>query len=596
MYRNKKKFTTPLRIQIYDQEKLILDREFKEYPIVIGQNPKSEIVLPHHTSISQQHAVIVEKKSQPQISALSKKIYFHNKKVKTAPAVNDAPISIGPFKFVFYTLPEKTQNLKNEEALYEEKTVIVKSITPSNETEEKMVSFHKTNNKSKILDRNLNLATPHEYVDQISLNESVLEGIITWNGEMYDVQHFELNEKVSVGSGPRAGLQLPLFKKNLDLALYNGETTECFIPKGSQVTIKRKKSILTFPDLLKSNILKAWDDGHLLTMNRSDFVSIEFDKRSSVHFRYVPMPRKLAEKKLTVPDEEIRKTTLYSGLIHCFLLLFTYFSKPKIHVPKIKNVPERYARLLVNPPKKKEPIYKEKVPEKVFVKKQSKPKKVALKKSQRLKKLNKYPLKIEKKKPVDVKKLVAALLPNSLPQNVPPLSINIDKSARKLKSVKTSGILDTLETTSSPVENVGSINTKGLSSGKSYGIKASRGISGSRNIEASVMGKEHIKIGKEEGLTKGQVRAEVKKHINAIARCYERSLLTNPDLAGRVQFEWNIQPNGRVTSARVSKSEMTNGDVLYSCVTSIIRNMQFPEAKNGQRTPANVGFPFGRMQ
>ncbi len=596
MYRNKKKFTTPLRIQIYDQDKLILDREFKEYPIVIGQNPKSEIVLPHHTSIAQQHAVIVEKKSQPQISALSKKIYFHNKKVKTAPAVNDAPISIGPFKFVFYTLPEKTQNIQNEEALYEEKTVIMNNINLSDQAEEKIVSNDKPNSKSKILDKNLNLATPHEYVDKISPNESILEGIITWNGEMYDVQHFELNEKVSVGSGPRAGLQLPLFKKNLDLALYNGETTECFVPKGSEVTVKRNKSTLTLPDLLKSKVLKAWDDGYLLTMNRSDFVSIEFDKSSSVHFRYVPMPRKLAEKNLTVPDEEIRKTTLYSGLIHCFLLLFTYFSKPKVHVPKIKNVPERYARLLVNPPQKK--VEKPPVPIKkeVVVKKQSKPKKVALKKSKRLKRLNKYPLKIEKKKPVDVKKLVAALLPNSLPQNVPPLSINIDKSAKKLKSVKTSGILNTLETTSASVENVGSINTKGLSSGKSYGIKASRGISGSRDIEASVTGEDPIEVGKEEGLTKAQVRTEVKKHINAIARCYERSLLTNPDLAGRVQFEWNIQPNGRVTTARVSKSEMTNGDVLYSCVTSIIRNMQFPEAKNGQSTPANVGFPFGRMQ
>ncbi len=612
MYKNKKKFKTPLHVQIYDKEKLIFDREFTEYPIVIGQNPKSEIILPFHKTISQQHAVIIEKNSQPLISGLNKNIYFYGKKVKTAPAVNDVPISIGPFKCVFYTLPEEIENIKseNEDDLYEEKTIIIENPTlnlnksfSSKNQEKKTCTYPYKGNKIKILNQNLKLAVPHKYVDKINVSQSVLEGIVTWHGEMYDIQHFEPNEKISVGSGARAGLQLPFIKKNLDLALYRGETTECFIPNGFQVTVKREKITTTLPDLLKSKILKSWDDGYLLTMNRSDLVSIAFDETSSVHFRYVPTPRKLAEKKLIVPDEEIRKTTLYSGFIHCLLLFFAYFSKPKINVPKIKNVPERYARLLVNPPKPKKKKQTQKiiaqVKKKNIIKKQSKPKKIVLKKSKRLKKINKYPVKIAKKKPVNVKKLVAAILPNPSLKNNQSLSININKSTRKIKSVKTAKLLNTLETSSVNLEDIGSIKTKGLSYGteKNYEIQGLRGISGSRNIEGSVIGKPQvITINKNEGLTKEQVMAEVKKHIHQIARCYERALFTTPELSGRVEFEWNIQPNGRVEMVRISKSEMINGDSLYSCAASVIRQMKFPIAKNKKSTSASVGFPFGIIQ
>jgi outer membrane biosynthesis protein TonB len=87
----------------------------------------------------------------------------------------------------------------------------------------------------------------------------------------------------------------------------------------------------------------------------------------------------------------------------------------------------------------------------------------------------------------------------------------------------------------------------------------------------------------------------VNKYINDIHRCYERALMDDSNLSGRVEYEWNISPNGAVSAARVKGSEMSNSDSLNKCVLAIFYKMKFPTAKNGQPTIANIGFPFGKL-
>jgi hypothetical protein len=97
-----------------------------------------------------------------------------------------------------------------------------------------------------------------------------------------------------------------------------------------------------------------------------------------------------------------------------------------------------------------------------------------------------------------------------------------------------------------------------------------------------------------QGLTDKQVMAEVNKKLGEIQQCYERSLLDNASLAGRVEFEWTISPVGRVTEAHVKKTEISGGDSLNDCVGKVIRAINFPTAKNGQQTVVSIGFPFGK--
>ena len=87
----------------------------------------------------------------------------------------------------------------------------------------------------------------------------------------------------------------------------------------------------------------------------------------------------------------------------------------------------------------------------------------------------------------------------------------------------------------------------------------------------------------------------VKHYLSDIQQCYERSMISTPGLAGRVEYEWDITPRGGVTDVRVKKSEMTGGDALNSCVSDVFKKMKFPVAKNGMGTTPNIGFPFGRL-
>ena len=104
-----------------------------------------------------------------------------------------------------------------------------------------------------------------------------------------------------------------------------------------------------------------------------------------------------------------------------------------------------------------------------------------------------------------------------------------------------------------------------------------------------------MEITRSEGLTQKQVMDVVKQHLGKVQRCYERALLSNSSIAGRVEYEWYITPKGQVKWAKVKSSEVQNGSELNSCVTKVFKDMKFPVAKNGESTQPSIGLPFGRM-
>ena len=89
--------------------------------------------------------------------------------------------------------------------------------------------------------------------------------------------------------------------------------------------------------------------------------------------------------------------------------------------------------------------------------------------------------------------------------------------------------------------------------------------------------------------------AVIQKMLGEVQHCYERNLLSNPDLAGRMEFEWDIASSGDVTNVRVKRTTVNNGDGLGECVKGIFTGLKFPRASNGQSTTPSIGFPFGRL-
>ncbi|OFZ18774.1 MAG: hypothetical protein A2X94_06140 [Bdellovibrionales bacterium GWB1_55_8] len=91
------------------------------------------------------------------------------------------------------------------------------------------------------------------------------------------------------------------------------------------------------------------------------------------------------------------------------------------------------------------------------------------------------------------------------------------------------------------------------------------------------------------GLDRETVRRVIAQTRNQIRACYEKALLSNPHLAGRVSYRWNISPAGPVTTTQVTTSN-TGSAQLESCVLEVIKQMKFPAAQNGQ--PTTVIYPF----
>ncbi len=139
-----------------------------------------------------------------------------------------------------------------------------------------------------------------------------------------------------------------------------------------------------------------------------------------------------------------------------------------------------------------------------------------------------------------------------------------------------------------------------FSTGKNagYGTGGYSGKTGKRGVMGSVIGgATYTELAKTEGLTREQVMKVVQKHQVKIQQCYERSLMDDPGLAGRAEFEWEITARGKVVSRSVSVKEtnLKNGDRLIDCVKLVFAAMEFPAAKNGSTTTPTIGLPFGRL-
>jgi hypothetical protein len=81
------------------------------------------------------------------------------------------------------------------------------------------------------------------------------------------------------------------------------------------------------------------------------------------------------------------------------------------------------------------------------------------------------------------------------------------------------------------------------------------------------------------------VKKTVTRYYGQLKYCYENRLKANPDLAGRVEIEWNVTA-GKVTSASVFTN--TTGDSeLASCITGKIKHWVFPAEFTG-----DVTWPF----
>ena len=89
------------------------------------------------------------------------------------------------------------------------------------------------------------------------------------------------------------------------------------------------------------------------------------------------------------------------------------------------------------------------------------------------------------------------------------------------------------------------------------------------------------------GLSREQVRRTIRQHINEVRFCYEQSLMSRPDLEGRVSVRFMVNADGAVGMSTVADSSGPTAEV-GSCVSQAMRRWSFPSSSG----PTMVTYPF----
>ncbi len=92
-------------------------------------------------------------------------------------------------------------------------------------------------------------------------------------------------------------------------------------------------------------------------------------------------------------------------------------------------------------------------------------------------------------------------------------------------------------------------------------------------------------------ITRSAVRRVMQRHANVIRRCYERSLLQNPDLAGRVTVQFTILATGSVTAAAIGSSTVNNS-AMEQCILGEVSRLRFPSFGDGDSVTITYPFVF----
>ena len=94
-------------------------------------------------------------------------------------------------------------------------------------------------------------------------------------------------------------------------------------------------------------------------------------------------------------------------------------------------------------------------------------------------------------------------------------------------------------------------------------------------------------------LDKSLVDKVIRTNQSKFIYCYQRELVKNPSLQGRVTLNFTISEDGRVVTSKIHDSATTlNNDRVHTCMQTQIKTLRFPELKGGPETVVMVQYPF----
>jgi hypothetical protein len=128
---------------------------------------------------------------------------------------------------------------------------------------------------------------------------------------------------------------------------------------------------------------------------------------------------------------------------------------------------------------------------------------------------------------------------------------------------------------------IGSVGTTGASSVGASGAGAGALATGHDRAATQVKAGEPNVTG---DIDRAVVKRVVKMHSNQIRYCYEKSLMQNPSLQGKVTVTFTIEKDGKVSAAKAEGVE----DNLDRCIEARFKTFEFPKSP----APVTIVYPF----
>jgi len=99
--------------------------------------------------------------------------------------------------------------------------------------------------------------------------------------------------------------------------------------------------------------------------------------------------------------------------------------------------------------------------------------------------------------------------------------------------------------------------------------------------------------GHDMGRTPTDIRVIIQAHRDDARACYDAGLKDHPGVEGDLVITWTIDPKGNVTQVSLdsTKSQIVEPGIV-TCVSNVIRNIQFAESPGGFETRAFYPFNF----
>jgi hypothetical protein len=89
-------------------------------------------------------------------------------------------------------------------------------------------------------------------------------------------------------------------------------------------------------------------------------------------------------------------------------------------------------------------------------------------------------------------------------------------------------------------------------------------------------------------MSREEIAKVVNAHYQQIRACYERALLREPGLTGKLAIEWTIDSGGGVSQVKTKSSSLKSAEVV-DCIIDNVKTWRFPKPQGGDVV---VSYPF----